>query len=131
MCSSRKSADGLAGQEEQGRAEPFAGEADAVADDFVGLGVVAVELVGQPGVDAVQLAADRRVERGEGLLQVGGRLADGAHGNPFEGLAKRRNGDMTGPPAIVIGLQFVYVRCRGASVRCGRPIFLPVECVRS
>ena len=28
---------------------------------------------------------DGRVERGEGLLQVGGWLADGAHGNPFEG----------------------------------------------
>ena len=107
-----------------------------MADDFVGLGVVALELVGQSGVDAAQLAADARVERGESLLEVGGRLADGAHGNPFgvAGRAKlplslRRNGSAGASPSYTGGV--CSLRCFArASVRCGRLIFLPVECVR-
>ena len=128
--------DGLAGQQEQGGAESFAGEADAVADDFVGLGVVAVQLVGQPGVDAAQLAADasRRARRGfaAGRRGAGGRCSWESFRSGAANDARMASGVRPGRSAAGCRITRLTIRLyRAASVRCGRPIFLPVECVRS
>ena len=63
-------ADRLAGQQQQGRAEAFAGQPNAVANDGVGLGVVAVELFLEAGVDAAELGLDAGVEGGERGAEV-------------------------------------------------------------
>ena len=70
MWSSPSSPTAWPAKQQQGGAEPFAAQPNAVADDRVDLGMIAMELVVQAGVDAAQLGLDAGVERGERTLQV-------------------------------------------------------------